>query len=416
MERKIIFFTRAYNDIDHITPIVYKINKENEYQKILVINIDLNVDYSKDYRIKYIKSLGVEFIHLIDLLWANKRMIKQYWNMLEKCKQTKFRLLTFLYLKLFVNRIKNYYQKLFIKVNMVELIKKINDGSVAIYVFDQSYHPFYIKIVEQLKKSNIISIAVPHGHNMFANEIIWSTSFEIKPNDGYKMKKFIYNYVVFENHEIAERYKKLGVVDEKQVKVLGSSRFSKEWVKELRTFLPRNQSLDQHKDKLKIVFMLSKPHYNGHPEEVERTIKYLCLFENTVVAVKPHTRGMKFEEKFSKNVIIVDNSYHSAALIDWADLTVFTMTSVIWDCLQMDKPALYLKNTHANKLLSEKYFKSWQVECRDDLRFHLENIIKDNNYRTYSKKDRKIYISTCIEPAGENVLTNYSNFITSHFM
>ena len=116
----------------------------------------------------------------------------------------------------------------------------------------------------------------------------------------------------------------------------------------------------------------------------------------------------------NNNVIIVDNSYHSATLIDWADLTIFTMTSVIFDCLQMDKPALYLKNTHANKLLSENYFTSWQVECRDDLRFHLVNMIKNNNYRPYSKEERKNYCSDCVEPEGKDVLTNYSNFITSH--
>ena len=169
-------------------------------------------------------------------------------------------------------------------------------------------------------------MAVPHGHNTLANELIWENSMETEVGDSHKQWKFFYDFVVFENSIIAERYKKMGLVQEEQIKIIGSSRFSDEWVSVLDFILPLGPLPKSSNNILKIVFMLTKPKYNGHPLEVERTIEYLSKFPNVKIIVKPHTRGMKFNKKFSSNVNIVDNEFHSPLLIDWADV-LFTMTS-----------------------------------------------------------------------------------------
>lgn len=383
--------------------------------------------------------MKVEYSHMIDLICNRKSMINFYWHTNSKLQNEKkyyarvfggeirftnviqYIIFTFvkspilIFWRFVQTTVRNYYKRKIDSLKIPHIIKKINNGGKAVYVFDQSYNPFYIRIVKELQKVGIKSIAVPHGHNTMANELIWSKSFSIYPNEKYDMEKFAYDYVVFENYHIANRYKKLNVVDEKQIKVLGSSRFCNEWVNRLRPLLPVDNRLKKYDKYFKILFFLSKPHYNGNPNEVIRTIKFMSMFKNTIIVLKPHTRGMSYKGEFNNNVIVVDNSYQSPSLIDWSDLTVFTHTSVIFDCLQMDKPALYLKYTHSNKLLSEMYFTSWQVECRDDLRSHLLNLLDDSDYRTYSINDRDQYCKEAIQPEGEDVLQNYADFILDNF-
>ena len=63
--RRVAFFVRAYNDLDHLTPLVaqFIIKKENP---LIVVYTDLDVD--NDYRFIYLKSLGdFEIIKEMDI-------------------------------------------------------------------------------------------------------------------------------------------------------------------------------------------------------------------------------------------------------------------------------------------------------------------------------------------------------------
>ena len=79
-------------------------------------------------------------------------------------------------------------------------------------VFDQSYVKFYQNIVRVSKKMGIKTIAVPHGHNILDNELIWDKSMEIYPEKATSltgkdsMTKMPFDFVVFENHRISKRY------------------------------------------------------------------------------------------------------------------------------------------------------------------------------------------------------------------
>jgi len=296
-------------------------------------------------------------------------------------------------------------------INPDNLINDIFTSKPNIIVFDQAWNSFYNKLCHYSEKNQIVTVSVPHGHNTLANELIWSNSMDIAPHTSKIQSPSIYNYVVYENDIIANRYMKMGLVTKKQICVIGSSRFSNEWLKKLESILPKLNFPKLDNKVLKVVFMLTKSKYNGHPDEVERTIEYISKFPDIYLIVKPHTRGMKFHKTFSSNVQIVDNEFHSPLLINWADVVLFTMTSVIYDCLKKDKPVLYMKNTHSNKLLSENYFNTWEVHCRDDLRDFILKLKENKQFRTYSKQDRDKYCKTMIEPYGDDVLDQYNSFL-----
>ena len=51
----IIFFIHRFNDIDHLTPIIYKVATES-YEKVLVPSLNPFLDINKDFRLRYLLS------------------------------------------------------------------------------------------------------------------------------------------------------------------------------------------------------------------------------------------------------------------------------------------------------------------------------------------------------------------------
>ncbi len=413
MNKKIYFFLRAYNDIDHLTPVILKFSRRFPDLELEVFMYDLDENHSNDYRVKYLADCKINMISISSILfnysglWNRYLRIKKYVN--EHQKNNLIRLLFKSFDIVFRKFVSRHIAKLNINTKFDNHLKPTDDKKV-IFVFDQSHMNFYKTVCDYAKSRSITTIALPHGHNTFDNELIWDHSMRIS-DEELSDYPFFYDYVVFENSIISDRYLKQGKITETQGVVLGSSRFCEEWIDELEPILPKIQLPEFDKSVLKIVFMLSKPKYNGHPEEVERTIVFLSRYPDVFIILKPHTRGMKFKTKFSKNVMVVDNDFHSSLLINWSDVVLFTMTSVIFHCLKKYKPAIYLKNTHSNRLLSERFFHSWEVHCRDDLRDMIWKLKKEEGYNTYSREDSDNYCKNVIEPCGSDVLTYYTDFL-----
>ena len=195
---------------------------------------------------------------------------------------------------------------------------------------------------------------------------------------------------------------------------LGSTRFSDEWIKILRNIIDKQKIDFGHDKKLKIVLMLSKIQYNGFSDERIRTVEFISQFEDVFLIVKPHTRYKSYYHQ-NKNNLFIDNrhEFHSTNLIDWSDLVIFEHSCISFHALRLDKPTLYLSSTHANRLMSEPYFTSWEVKTRDDLRHFIWNMLKNKNFRTYKKKDAEAYMKDIIEPKTKDVLGEYARFIHS---
>lgn len=413
--KKIIFHFRAYNDIDHMTPIIYKIKTDYPTVDVECIVIDLKNDFLEDFRVQFLLKLNVKVYHIIDYFEISKH-IKAFLKLLIRYNS-----------KYEINKFKKSVAKVIFHIFRNMIVKKLNNISVekyvdnltfnfnSIFIFDITFNKIYEKICKYLDKKGIISVAVPHGHNIFGNELISTYSLGIQENQGVQNSRLPFSYVVFENLEIAKRYLKIGYVNKSQIKVLGTSRFSNFWLTKIREILPKS-NLPKIEKKLKVVFMLTKPLYNIFTDEIKRSILYVASFPGTFVIIKPHTRGEVFENlKNHKNIKVVDNNIPSSSLIDWSNVICFTNTSIIFESLKLNKPLLYLKNTHANKLFFENNFKSWQIECRDDLRRHIWNFLKDNQTSTYTIEERNNYLSNCIEPIGKEGTKYYSNFIYSLF-
>ena len=411
MNKNILFMMRAYNDIDHITPIIYKLNKDQPSVIITIFIYDVNETYEHDYRIQFLKTLSVNIIHVLDYIETQVFPINTYKKLIHITKNlSRFNPIRVFISRLFIIPFRKLLTKKISDLEPDEFLQTILREIPSIIVFDQGNNRFYKKLCKFSAKHGIVTVAVPHGHNTFANEMIWTNSMEISQHTSEIQFVFYYQYVVFENWIIAERYKKMGLVKEKQIRVLGSSRFSDEWINKLNEILSKSTLPEYPPKILRVVFFLTKRQYNINQSEIERSINFLSKFPDIYIIIKPHTRG-KFNMSLPTNVEIVDNECHSPWLIDWADIVLFTMSSVIFDCLKKDVPTIYMKNTHSNKLLSENYFNSWEVHCRDDLRDFIWRYKNNRNTRTYLGEDRDKYCKEMLEPEGKDVLGNYVSFL-----
>jgi hypothetical protein len=157
--RRVAFFVRAYNDLDHLTPLVaeFILKKENP---LIVVYTDLDVD--NDYRFIYLKSLGdFEIIKEMDMEYVEFSKKRGFFHNLFK----KFYLLK-RNRKKFIGKI---YRKLFF--NCAKQIEFLKSNNIGICAFEWSTPYSRGELVEKYffaaKGIGITTIALPHGCNLF---------------------------------------------------------------------------------------------------------------------------------------------------------------------------------------------------------------------------------------------------------
>ncbi len=68
--KRVLFLLRTYNDIDHITPVIWKTVTSGWPTFFLFVD----KDYSEDYRIRFLEAHGAEKIRSISIEWYYKRV------------------------------------------------------------------------------------------------------------------------------------------------------------------------------------------------------------------------------------------------------------------------------------------------------------------------------------------------------
>ena len=422
-DMSVMFIVRAYNDIDHMAPVIYKLSEESPKLKINILSFSLTNDFTNDFRIRFLTQNGVKFINILDVLNVGKRLKNLFFRfMISDSKLGIYNPWRILVNRSFLNPYITLMKRRIQNLEPSQIIEYISSDT-KIVVFDQkwssSVYPgnVYKSLAEYCQTVDIKTISMPHGHITFSNSLILDHQMDVSASkkimhDSSKEKAYT-NYVIFENEIISKRYIDSGIVNKDQAVVLGSSRFNKEWNVNIRKLIPKHPMPKISDKNLKIVWFLAPEKYNLHLEEVSRIIKFLGKFNNIKIMIKPHTRrnNMRFLKSLPDNFYLASEELHSPQLIDWSDLVLFTMTSVIFDALISDKPIFYLKCAHSNTNMSEDFFNSWEIHCRDDMRDKLWSLLADKNYRTFSKDDADSYMSKAIFPKGKNVLKLYANFI-----
>jgi len=411
IHKKAIFFLRHNNDIDHMTPVIYKwLSTENIPTDVIITT---QRSFLNDYRINYLRQFKqVRILHINDLF--KKNSLPYIFNSHYFKDDTRY---------------DEFFSKYpFLKRKVDKTIKKIADeiykgmdkGFIA---FDWITTYFVTQLIKIAKDRGFTTISLPHGDRPYVSFLETIDVLDYSGLNSYEPMK-IFDYVVVPNELNKKRYEKF--IEPDRLKILGSPRYCDEWMKIISKYVPPFE-IKESENKLKIVFFLRNTGYPIFWDEVVRTIKLIMQFRGVYLIVKHHPRNRnakrltrqligkypEIKQDFDKNLKIIYESANSGSLLNWADLIIDIGTSVTWEAVKKGKPVLMLEYLYANYSTIAYYMKSTEVKCRDELYNVIEKLLKDKNFKFYDEKERKRFIKEVIDVPDKYVLERYCEFLKS---
>lgn len=195
-------------------------------------------------------------------------------------------------------------------------------------------------------------------------------------------------YLVPSAHNAAI-YKQL--FPQENIVVSGNLRMDRDWIKTLHA-----QGIvakaDLPERSVKIVMMLSKMNYGVEADNIKDTIRTLGHMEGVALAIKPHTRGMKFDfmgaDEIGDAVIVGD--VPSAALIEWGDVILMTGSSIVFHAMILDKVAGFLKYCQKLETIFDDGKACIAFESLDHLKTYIQDYVQ-NGKPEVSAEDKASY-------------------------
>ena len=426
-----LFFVRHFNDIDHIAPVVWKMKQDNRPTAVYCLNPKF--DIHNDYRLTFLKEQGIIVESIYDAFSQKRNMLHHAMRFLymwffakgEKldydAQTNRWRLLLsrqgLIDLKRHIlrklgNKLYRLTRKIFYTENWARYI--LEQSKARVLCFDHVIHTYGVVAVLQkaAEEMSLPTIALPHGVYLYTNE-----SSKDKSTVKQRFSKFDrFDYVVVQNHLREKVLVRSGIGEEKVV-VLGSARFCEEWIEQNKKILPRMiNSNSKRTEKLKIVFLASKPQCRVDMERLLSTIDLLSNLSKVELKFKPHTRMGENENPYLfDNLPIADASdVLTAELCEWADVVLVIGTSVMTEALMQGKPVLYLKYLHSNIMLFEECGACWTIHDEAELERAIQSLRVEKINVPYSQENVNKFLSEVVYGGRtkRDVLHDYVQFIT----
>lgn len=418
-----LFFIRHFNDIDHFTPIVWKMNQDRLPVSVYCMNPAYDIE--SDYRLKFLRAQGIK----VEYVYNNH---DQKLGLLHK-------FIRFLFLKLYaLDRLfssRGWTQSTAIGARLRKLA---NDYGKRLYMsarkrfYDMHWARYFLEqtgakalcfdwirptkyVVNTLlragQEASIPVISLPHGVFLYTNNYI-----KYGTTEAMRFEKFNpFDYVVVQNPLRKEVIARSGV-DRKRIVVLGSARYCDEWMAQNIKILPRKMKSDvEKKGKLRVVFMTTRPKYRINVERMIKTFEMLSNIDDLEVVIKPHTRTGG-EASMYQNVSISEVSdYSSVELCEWADVILAIASSIIVEALKMGKAVLYLKYLHENIMEYEAFNACWILKSDEELKDALLALSNNRHSVPYTRENVNRWLSEIIFGGRDerDVLKDYEQFIVN---
>ncbi len=401
MNKTVIFFIRAYNDVDHIAPIIYKLAGAGKY-KILVLCQNPFFDLTADFRLKF---LAREFGTIkIDYVY------KYYTPSLG------YRFLSFLICNKYIRKLfpgKKVYEKFYNKV----IKKHFNSNwakeffcrdKVSLLVFDH-IGSIYISgaLLRAAKELKIPTIGVPNGLPLFSRGYMADV-------DIYKKEGSVRLDFFVEPHKRISDYRIRHGGNPDKIKIIGSARFCREWENVLGPIRPLIPfPFDTQPDKLKVVYMERGLDFHGkYKDLIKDALIKTSRLDYVRFVIKPHTRAGKLHFKEFPASITIANDIDSLNLIRWADVVIGAVSSILVDVLIRGKILLYPKFFHEETVLFEEMGACWIVNCYEELSSALKQIHSNSVLEPYPRENVRKFLGEAVYGGryGKDVLGEYTQF------
>jgi hypothetical protein len=416
-----LFLVRHFNDIDHITPVVWKMKTDG--YPVAVYCMNPRYDIANDYRLEFIKSQGaaVDYLHT-----AYGRQGDPFYKFLQWLMNKSFGIqasvrahnrrradiLSIVFEQLARIAGKFSYKLMRKMYHHTGWARSILEQTAArVVCFDYVMPKRYVvdAFLKAANEMSVPTVSLPHGIQLYTNEVTKPKSTDIR-----RFTKFNrFDYIIVSNQLRKEILIKSGVAGEK-LTVLGSARYCSEWLEQNKKIVPKVMDNNgSSSGKLKVVLMSSKPQCRMDVVRMINTFGILADLDGIEACIKPHTRAGGNKDIFDD--IQLPNVSHvlTAELCEWADAMLVVGSSVITEALMRGKPVLYLKYLHENTTLSEEMGACWIIHNEAELKDALLSLHTDKTQVPYEKKNVAKFISEIVHggAANSDVLDDYEKFI-----
>ncbi len=418
-----LFFVRHFNDIDHLAPVAWKLKQAGH--AVAVYGINPRYDYDKDYRLRFLKEIGVDVDDLHQRFSRHHgrvhdalyRALRRFHAIERKMNHSKRQ--TPLHQKL-MGFLSGQVGVLLYKINRLFfytprwarwVLQQTRAGAVC---FDHIMPGLYVvkPFLKAAQGLSVPSFALPHGVHLYTNP-----KTKAKSKDSRRLVKFNrFDHVVVPNQLRKDQLVRSGVASER-IAVLGSARYCAQWLAQNQAILPRMiEKTDGHPHRLKVVFMPSKPQCLANLKRLDATCRLLAEIEGIDVWIKPHTRSGGERHLFAAGSVRDASSILTAELCEWADVALVVGSSVITEALMRKKTVLYLKYLHNNTTLFEEMGACRTVHDENELRHVLASLRTNDNRHLYRESAVTQYVSAVVHggSVSNDVLGRYEAFLTAH--
>tara|TARA_R110002073_G_scaffold143071_2_gene295033 strand:- start:3466 stop:4740 length:1275 start_codon:yes stop_codon:yes gene_type:complete len=414
---KALFFLRHYNDIDHITPIISKWIDSGHRCDVVLIG---KKHFIHDFRIEFLRQLnGVRIVHIYQVLPLMEFVLwrLQMLLLVRSSQQSFMGPLVNLLNRIYVFKRRQPIWRRTAKRLLEHGFKEINEGVV---VFDwiernSAVCVEWVEVVVLMARAmGLGTVSLPHGDSPHASQLIRRGEWHLKPDTSFSAAG-MFDKVVVPNELCSRRFRTL--LDDQQIAILGSPRYSDEWLNQLARLLPPTP-LSQSDSRLKIVMFLRKASYTTFWEEVEEVVRMIAAFPEVELVIKLHTRGGWKQPLINnaalrdlKNVTIANNDIHSAHLMNWADVMIDLATSVVYEAVKARKPVLAADYLHAGRSAIAKFIPEAELHCRDDVYEKINGFLSNGCDSFYIEAHRQHFLNEMLDVGGVDVLPRYISLL-----
>tara|TARA_B100000787_G_C16183241_1_gene293095 strand:+ start:70 stop:1029 length:960 start_codon:yes stop_codon:yes gene_type:complete len=275
-------------------------------------------------------------------------------------------------------------------------------------------------IIRKLKKINskIKYILLPHGGDLCENSMLNIDSLSRSKEESFDFSRWDdMDYIFIQDKKHKNKSVKNGVSLSK-LKLVGSARFSKEWIEIKKLIGIDGPQVLNYENKIKILILMPNMFSNIFYDEVMRTIQFIAQYSEVSLKVQYRAGEVRIPKDLKKNgnVDWILSEYSTSALIDWADVAIHAITTMQFECFQKNKVVIFPRYLMANTALCDVYSAGIILKNRDDLRETMNTMVSDFEYfrKKYTSNshniDRYLFDYVMAE-SKEPVLKNYIDSI-----
>ncbi|GAB3704635.1 hypothetical protein [Halorubrum pallidum] len=336
-----VFFLRHFNDIDHISPIMWECLEQAD--DVVAILLDSTYPGESDPRLQFLQQYDNFELRTIDdvlgLSWG-KPMFRLGENDTEPASYV------YQYLRRLLQktRLSNRYA--------VPALREVNP-TACIFEWGPPQRTSHAEFYHAATKLGIPRISVPHGAHIYTHIDIKDVRTNAAENgDRIMASRNGYDAYVEQSEFHKESNTFFGVRPDNHY-LIGSARYYPEWQAINEEFYDAYEPAVETDDKLTVVFML--PHWKYHVDKGQtlQLLSELATEEWVHLIIKEHTRGDSLPsdmyssmETNSNTEIIAD--IPSVSLIKESDAVINFGSSIGIEAFLQEKHHLYPSYLHSN--------------------------------------------------------------------